>query len=239
MHCSRFALLIVAVTTAGACARPGAGNGPEPEPAFPRPREVPAEAWTHATAAYQRAVLRGAATGMLLTVIDYTLPSTARRLWVVDLGTSQVLMHEYVAHGSGSGGTFATGFSNRYGSKRSSVGTFVTGGTYVGVRGLSRRLKGLEPGINDRAWDRGIVIHGTPGVSAAKARLGKMGRTEGCPAVPRESARRLVGLLEEGSVVFIWYPDRVLLETSEFLDRSAISYQPSAISSHQPGSTSD
>jgi hypothetical protein len=172
------------------------------------------------------------ATGSLLTVIYYTLPSTTRRLWVVDLGTSQVLMHEYVAHGAGSGGTFATGFSNRYGSKRSSVGTFVTGNTYVGVRGLSRRLKGLEPGINDRAWDRGIVIHGTPGVSAAKARLGKMGRTEGCPAVPRESARKLIGLLEEGSVLFIWYPDRTLLETSEFVDRSAISLQPSAISSH-------
>ena len=238
MRCIRLALLIV-IAAGGACARPKTGNGPEPEPAFPRPREVPAEAWTHASAAYQRAVLRGVATGSLLTVIDYTLPSTTRRLWVVDLGTSQVLMHEFVAHGAGSGGILATGFSNRYGSKRSSVGTFVTGNTYVGVRGISRRLKGLEPGINDRAWDRGIVIHGTPGVSAAKARLGKMGRTEGCPAVPRESARKLIGLLEEGSVVFIWYPDRVLLETSEFVDRSALSLQPSAISSHQPGNTSD
>lgn len=238
MRCIRLALLIV-IAAGGACARPKTGNGPEPEPAFPRPREVPAEAWTHASAAYQRAVLRGVATGSLLTVIDYTLPSTTRRLWVVDLGTSQVVMHEFVAHGAGSGGTWATGFSNRYGSKRSSVGTFVTGKTYVGVRGISRRLKGLEPGINDRAWDRGIVIHGTPGVSAAKARLGKMGRTEGCPAVPRESARKLIGLLEEGSVVFIWYPDRVLLETSEYVDRTAISQQPSGVVSHQPSAISN
>jgi hypothetical protein len=66
-----------------------------------------------------------------------------------------------------------------------------------------------------------------------------MGRTEGCPAVPRESARKLIGLLEEGSVLFIWYPDRTLLETSEFVDRSAISLQPSAISSHQPSASSD
>jgi hypothetical protein len=221
MHCKRFALVALALVTLGACARPRVGAGPDAEFAFPRPQEISVEAWTHATAAYQHAAIRGLATGSLLTVIDYTLPSTARRLWVVELGTAQVLWQDYVAHGSGSGGTWATDFSNRTGSKRSSLGTFVTAGTYVGVRGISRRLVGLEPGINDHAWQRGIVIHGTPGVSAAKARLGKLGRTEGCPAVPRVSARRLIDLLGEGSVVFIWYPDRTLLQASEFVDRGA------------------
>jgi L,D-transpeptidase-like protein len=221
MRCKFAGFLILALVGSAGCARPRVGAGPEPEFAFPRPEEISAEAWTHATAAYQRAALRGLATGSLLTVIDYTLPSNTRRLWVVELGTAEVLMHEFVAHGSGSGGVWATSFSNRTGSKRSSVGTFITAGSYAGVRGIARRLVGLEPGINDHALQRGIVLHGTPGVSAARARLGRLGRTEGCPAVPKESARRLVNLLGEGSVVFIWYPDRALLSSSEYVDRGA------------------
>jgi hypothetical protein len=203
------------------CARPRTAGGPEPEERFVRPPEVSAEAWRHATAAWQHATDLGLTRGSVLTLIDYTLPSTSRRLWVVQLGTGQVLMHEFVAHGSGSGGTWAGRFSNRKGSKQSSVGTFLTGGTYVGVRGLSRRLHGLESGINDQAKERGIVMHGTPNVSLSRARLGRMGRTEGCPAVPRESARTLVGLMGEASVVFIWYPDRTLLAGSEFIDQGA------------------
>ena len=202
-----------------ACARPRTGTSVEPEPAFPRPPEISAEAWRHATSAYQRAALRGLTSSRVLTVIDYTLPSTARRLWVVELGTARVLMNELVAHGSASGGTWPTRFSNVNGSRSSSVGTFVTGGTYIGVRGLSRRLVGLEPGINDRAFQRGIVLHGTPTVSAVNARLGKVGRTEGCPAVPKASARRLIQLLPEGSVVFAWYPDPTLLANSEYVMR--------------------
>ena len=210
-------LLPVACALATSCARPRVDVAPDAESAYARPPEISALAWRHATAAYQRAVLRGITTSGLLTVIDYTLPATARRLWVVDLGTSRVLMHEFVAHGAGSGGTWATRFSNRRGSRSSSVGTFLTAGSYVGVRGISRRLVGLEPGINDHAWQRGIVIHGTPNVSASHARLGRMGRTEGCPAVPKPSARQLVNMLGEGSVVFIWYPDSKFLSTSEYV----------------------
>ena len=221
MHCKYSGLVTAALMAVMGCARPRVGAGPEAAFAFPRPPEISTEAWTHATAAYQQAAIRGLATGSLLTVIDYTLPSTARRLWVVELGTATVVAHEYVAHGSRSGGTWATDFSNRTGSKRSSVGTFVTAGSYAGVRGVARRLVGLEPGINDHAFQRGIVIHGTPGVSEARARQGKLGRTDGCPAVPKGAARRLVNLLVEGSVVFIWYPDRTLLTRSEYVDRGA------------------
>jgi hypothetical protein len=210
--------LVPLAAVALGCARPR-GVGVDPEPAFPRPAEISSEAWRHATAAYQRAELRGLARSRVLTLIDYTLPATTKRLWVVDLGTAQVLMHDFVAHGSGSGRTMATRFSNVNGSRTSSVGAFLTGGTYIGVRGLSRRLMGLEPGINDRAFQRGIVLHGTPTVSAAAARLGKQGRTEGCPAVPKASARRLIQLLPEGSVVFGWYPDATLLERSEYVAR--------------------
>lgn len=218
----RFLPLIGLLLAGAACARPRAELGAGAEPAYPRPLEIPTEAWTHASAAYQHALIRGVVTRQRLTVIDYSLPSNVRRLWVVDMATGEVLMNEYVAHAIRSGSTWATSFSNRDGSRRTSLGTFVTGGTFSGVRGIALRLRGLEPGINDHAWQRGIVIHGTPGVSAARARLGRMGRTEGCPAVPRESARRLIGLIDEGSIVFAWYPDRNFLTQSEYVDRYAL-----------------
>ncbi|HEX7024822.1 MAG TPA: murein L,D-transpeptidase catalytic domain family protein [Gemmatimonadales bacterium] len=218
----RFLPLIGLLLAGAACARPRAELAAGAEPAYPRPLEIPAEAWTHASAAYQHALIRGVVTRPRLTVIDYSLPSNVRRLWVVDMATGEVLMNEYVAHAIRSGGTWATSFSNRDGSRRTSLGTFVTGGTFSGVRGLALHLRGLEPGINDHASQRGIVIHGTPGVSAARARLGRMGRTEGCPAVPRESARRLIGLINEGSIVFAWYPDRNFLTQSEYVDRYAL-----------------
>src|ERR1044071_9015933 len=209
---------------AGACAHPRVQAGPGPVELPPVPVGMSTDAWVHAHAAYAHAERDGLAEKPLLAVIDYSLPSSAKRLWVVDLSTNEVLMNEYVAHGERSGGTWATDFSNRVGSNRSSLGTFVTLNTYRGVRGLSLRLMGLEPGINDKALPRGIVIHGTPNVSAARALAGHVGRTEGCPAVPQTSARRLVRLLEGGAVVFAWYPDRHFLATSEYLDRSVVPF---------------
>jgi hypothetical protein len=154
-------------------------------------------------------------------VIDFTLPGTAQRLWVVDVETRQVHFTDYVAHGQHSGGLWATRFSNRQGTNQSSLGAFVTTTSYAGVRGISLRLRGLEPGINDRAWARGIVIHGTPNVSEARAKTGTMGRTEGCPAVPAASARRLIRLIENGVVVFAWYPEPTFLAMSEYVDQAA------------------
>lgn len=183
-----------------------------------RPEGMSRDAWTNALVAYRRATLDGHTSSTRLTVIDYSLPSTSKRLWVVDLATGEVLAHEYVAHGAGSGGVWATVFSNVAGSNRSSLGTFVTAGrSYRGVRGLSLRLRGLEPGINDRAWERALVIHGTPGVSEARARAGRMGRTQGCPAVSPAAARQIIPLIEGGTVVYIWYPDPRLLLGSQFL----------------------
>lgn len=184
------------------------------------PGNISAAAWANGLTAHRQAVLEGHTTSPLLTIIDFTRPATEQRLWVVDVGTHEVLETEYVAHGERSGGLWATQFSNRDGTHQSSLGTFVTTTTYIGVRGLSLRLRGLEPGINDNAWTRGIVIHGTPNVSAQRARLGSMGRTEGCPAVPKESARKLIRLIENGVVVFAWYPDPRFLETSEYVART-------------------
>lgn len=193
------------------------------------PAGISAEVWTHALAAHKEATTAGKTTNLTLTIIDYSKPATEKRLWVVDVISREVLETELVAHGEGSGELVPTRFSNKDGTHQSSLGTFITGSTYDGVRGHSLRLHGLESGINDKAYSRGLVIHGTPNVSEAHARKGIMGRTEGCPAVSSTSAARLIGLIANGSVVFAWYPDRDFLERSAFLDRGAAEARLSAL----------
>jgi len=193
------------------------------------PGGISPEVFRHALAAHKEATTEGKTTSLTLTIIDYSRPDTVRRLWVVDVVTREILDSDYVAHGEGSGDRFATHFSNRDGTHQSSLGTFITGLPYEGIRGHSLRLYGLEPGINDNAYARGLVFHGTTGVSAAKALRGSQGRTEGCPAVPSESARRLIARIANGSVVFAWYPDREFLEKSGFLDRGAAAERLGAI----------
>ncbi|HEY8257465.1 MAG TPA: murein L,D-transpeptidase catalytic domain family protein [Gemmatimonadales bacterium] len=143
----------------------------------------------------------------LLTVIDYSLPSRYRRLWVLDLETGRVVAHELVAHGRGSGADVAQHFSNRSGSMESSLGTFLTGSTYKGKHGLSLRLRGLDRGLNDLAEARGIVIHGAQYVNdSIIPKLGRLGRSQGCPALSPEAASRVIRLVQGGTVVFAYYP---------------------------------
>jgi hypothetical protein len=215
-YVSRRAAALLLLSLTGGCAPGMLEDGPTP---VGGPDGMSGEVWAHALAAHNRASLRGQTHTSRLVVIDYSLPATTRRLWVVDIPTGSVLLHEYVAHGVGSGGIMARLFSNREGSNQSSLGAFVTGAPYYGVRGLSLRLRGLEPGINDRALARGLVIHGTPGVSWVRARQGTMGRTNGCPAVSSDVSRRLISLIQGGVLVFAWYPDRSFLAHSDYLDR--------------------
>ncbi len=147
----------------------------------------------------------------LLTIIDYSLPSTQPRLWVVDRAHRRVLFHELVAHGRGSGDNYAIRFSNRDGSLQSSLGLFLTEGTYIGRNGYSLRLEGLEPGINDRARDRTLVMHGAPYVSPEFARRhGRLGRSWGCPALDPQVARGLIDRIRDGSLIFVYAADRTL-----------------------------
>ena len=139
----------------------------------------------------------------LLTIIDYTLPSTEPRLWVLDLARGEVLFHELVAHGQGSGENYATRFSNVKDSKQTSLGLFLTGGTYVGGNGYSMKLKGLDQGVNDRAEERYIVMHGAWYVSPEQARRqGRLGRSWGCPALSEQIAPRVIDTIKGGSFVF-------------------------------------
>ena len=163
-----------------------------------------------ALAAYEDAAARGVvARDHLLTVIDYTRPSTEPRLWVLDLVTGRVLYRELVAHGQQSGNNHTTRFSNAHGSHMTSLGLFVTDGSYVGRNGYSLRLRGLDPGVNDNALDRAIVVHGAPYVSrATAAKLGRLGRSHGCPAVRDEIARALIDTIKDGSVLFAYGAQR-------------------------------
>jgi hypothetical protein len=200
-----------------------AGAGAIDEPARPARLEaalltaaptIRPEALHAALAALQAQQARGIVAGTVLTVIDYGLPSTARRLWVFDLATQRLLFHEWVAHGRSSGEDLATFFSNDEGSLMTSLGAFITGETYVGKNGYSLRLRGIDPGLNDRAEARAIVMHGAPYVSEEFIhRAGRLGRSLGCPAVRMEVARPLIDLIEGGSLLYAWHPSLDALDS--------------------------
>ncbi|HET8942851.1 MAG TPA: murein L,D-transpeptidase catalytic domain family protein [Rudaea sp.] len=153
-----------------------------------------------------------------LAVIDYSKPSTEPRLWVFDLKRRTLLYQELVAHGRNSGENLATKFSNTLQSRQSSLGLFRTLGTYVGHNGYSLRMQGLEPGINDHALERALVIHGATYVDSAIAHLqGRIGRSFGCPAVRTAIARPLIDTLKDGQYVFAYYPQTRWLNASEYL----------------------
>jgi hypothetical protein len=153
-----------------------------------------------------------------LAVIDYSLPSTKPRLWVFDVDRGRLLFEELVAHGRNTGEKVAERFSNVEGSKMSSLGLFQTTDTYYGNNGYSLRLRGLDQGFNDNALSRAIVMHGAPYVSEAiAARLGRLGRSWGCPAVRQEVARVVIDTLKGGALLFAYYPDSKWLNESPLL----------------------
>jgi hypothetical protein len=154
----------------------------------------------------------------IVTLIDYSRASTRPRLWVIDVVHRRVLFEELVAHGRETGGNFAERFSNEEGSLQSSLGVFLTADTYVGENGYSLRLDGLEPGFNDRARARAIVMHGAPYVRPAMEAQGRLGRSWGCPALPLSSARRVIDTIKGGSLVVAYYPDASWLQQSQFLN---------------------
>ncbi|MEO8003250.1 MAG: murein L,D-transpeptidase catalytic domain family protein [Arenimonas sp.] len=154
-----------------------------------------------------------------LAVIDYSLPSTAKRLWIFDIETRKLLFAEYVAHGQGTGENYARDFSNRDGSHQTSLGLFRTAETYNGKNGYSLKMEGLEPGTNDAAMARAIVMHGAPYVNPAAAKTqGRLGRSWGCPAVRPEVAGAVIDSLKNGQMIFAYYPDTNWLAHSPFID---------------------
>lgn len=168
-----------------------------------------------------------------LTVIDYSRPSTEKRLWVFDIRTRALLYEELVAHGQGTGDTYATSFSNEPNTHRSSLGLFVTDETYVGRNGYSLRLDGLDRGFNDRARERAIVMHGAPYVSDEfAAAQGRLGRSWGCPALRESIAREVIDRVKGGSLLFAYYPDPQWLKASRYLGDCAAASSTSSASAN-------
>ena len=151
-----------------------------------------------------------------LAVIDYSMPSTERRMWVFNLAAQdkpELLYHEYVAHGQGSGGNVPTRFSNEDGTHATSLGLFRTAETYYGSNGYSLRMDGMDPGFNDNARRRAIVIHGADYVNpAAASGMGRLGRSWGCPALRQAVAHDMIDVLKDGNLVFSYADNDAWLE---------------------------
>ena len=146
----------------------------------------------------------------ILTLIDFSLSSNTKRLWVIDLVTGDVLFHSLVAHGRNTGNEFASDFSNSAESFKSSLGFYATGEIYNGKHGMSLKLDGLEKGVNDNARARGVVMHAADYVSNSFIKNNhRLGRSQGCPAVPVELSKEIISTIKNKSCFFIYHPSRV------------------------------
>lgn len=153
-----------------------------------------------------------------LTVIDFSLSSTAKRLWIIDMDTQTVIFNTLVAHGKNSGDDFAESFSNANSSNKSSLGFYATGEIYNGKHGQSLRLDGLEAGINNNARSRGVVMHAADYVSETFAQQHhRLGRSQGCPALPVNLTKEIVNILQGKSCLFIYHPTKNYLSASKLL----------------------
>jgi hypothetical protein len=154
----------------------------------------------------------------ILTLIDFSLSSNTKRLWVIDLTTNTVLMNSLVAHGRNTGDEFATSFSNEASSFKSSLGFYVTGEIYNGKHGKSLKLDGLEKGVNDNARNRGVVMHAADYVSDSFIKdHRRLGRSQGCPALPAGLTNEIIDTIKNKSCLFIYHPSRKFTAPSKLL----------------------
>lgn len=143
----------------------------------------------------------------ILTIIDFSLSSKNKRLWVIDLAKNIILYHSLVAHGKNSGEEFANDFSNQKDSHKSSLGFYITGETYNGKHGLSMKLDGIEKGLNDNARTRGVVVHASNYVSEEYVqKTNRLGRSQGCPALPKDLSANIINIIKNKSCLYIYHP---------------------------------
>lgn len=156
----------------------------------------------------------------IISIVDFSLPSTEKRFYLIDLKEEKLLVNTYVSHGVNTGENMAVSFSNKNGSRKSSLGFYMTAETYEGKHGLSLRLDGLEHGFNSRARRRYIVLHSASYVSEEFIREnGRLGRSWGCPALPLEITPGVIDIVKEGSVLFIYGQDQRYFEKSRLLGK--------------------
>ena len=154
----------------------------------------------------------------ILTIIDFSLSSTQKRMWVLDMANNKVLFHTVVAHGKNTGGEFATNFSNTVNSLQSSLGFYVTGETYIGGNGLSMFIDGMEEEFNSKARERYVVVHGADYANPESiSKLGRLGRSYGCPAVPTALTKDIIETIKDKSVLYIHSENKNYLENSTMI----------------------
>ncbi|RYY41021.1 MAG: murein L,D-transpeptidase catalytic domain family protein [Chitinophagaceae bacterium] len=176
------------------------------------------EAFQYAFKGFQQLASNGMLQEQVLTVIDFSQPSSKKRMYILDMTSGEVLFNTYVAHGRNSGLDYAEHFSNRNESLQSSLGFYVTKGTYQGKHGLSLRLSGLEDGWNSNAEARAVVVHGAEYIGSSRADASYMGRSWGCPAVPQAQASKVINMIKNGTAIFIYHPTQKYLETSKIIN---------------------
>lgn len=165
------------------------------------------KSFSKAFAAYYQLEQEGLVKNNILTVVDFSLSSTQNRLWVIDMVSNKVIMNSLVAHGKNSGLDFANTFSNKINSFQSSLGAYLTAEIYTGKHGLSLRLDGMDEDLNAKARERAVVMHGANYVSNSFIKKqGRLGRSQGCPAVPVEVISDLIDIVKDQSVLYIYHP---------------------------------
>lgn len=168
---------------------------------------------------FQHLVAKGAVSNPdILTIADFSQSSDNKRLYIIDLKNNKLLINTYVAHGKNSGVKMADKFSNTMSSLQSSLGFYVTRGTYTGKHGLSLRLDGMDKGFNDNAMARAIVVHGATYIGDSRKGAAFQGRSFGCPAVPQEYSQKVINLIKDGSTLFIYKPDAKYMNSSKVLN---------------------
>ncbi|GAB3967639.1 murein L,D-transpeptidase catalytic domain family protein [Spirosoma terrae] len=163
-------------------------------------------------------------TKSIISIVDLSQPSNKKRLYIVDLVNKKLLFNTYVSHGQNSGDLMATQFSNTNSSFQSSLGFYQTLNTYMGKHGLSLQLKGLEKGFNDNVYNRNIVLHGADYVCEDFIRKnGRLGRSQGCPAVPYADSKNIIELVKGGTCLFVYAPNDNYLKNSAYLTNAIAS----------------
>jgi len=181
------------------------------------------EALQNAVKVYQQLKLKGQLINQqFLTIADFSKPSSEKRLFIINMETMELVFHSLVAHGRNSGKQMAEKFSNKMESYQSSMGFFITGNVYKGKHGISLQLEGIEAGINDKAKQRAIVIHGADYVNDALIKKqGYIGRSLGCPAVPQNQVKDIIQTIKGSSLFYIHTPDKTYLQKSNLIGNTA------------------
>jgi hypothetical protein len=177
------------------------------------------DALDYAITGYENLLSQGLITNtQYLSIVDFSQPIYSKRFYILDVENRELVLQTYVMHGKNSGKEIAERFSNKINSFQSSLGFYLTKYTYTGSRGYSLRLAGLEEKFNSNAEARGVVVHGSNFINEERAAKGKIERSQGCPAIPQAENKKVISLIKDGSLMFIYHPSEEYLQQSQVLN---------------------